>query len=375
MRTLTFNRLIGSGAMGSVYHAELRVPRGFVRSCAVKLMKAQGPDREHFMKRIRDEARLLGMLQDEQVLGVSELVQVDGFDAVVMEYVDGVDLSELITKHRVPPRALAELGAEIAGTLHRAHMARHPKTGEPLHVIHRDIKPANIMITTRGGIRLLDFGVARAAFPNRESHTQGLVLGTLNYFPPEILAGEEPSRAVDIYGLGISLWECAAGRDWGAPRVQQGRFEKRVDQRLGALSSEYREIVPVLRQILQWDPDLRPSGGVVERAFLHASENCAGKSLRGWALDTVPAFLSKRETSGLDDPMVGKTFPIRTAGFSLEEGDSDEAGPSTSVKASGSGGSTLLIVLGLLLVLLLLVALLALALLVAVVGVALMFML
>ena len=223
-------------------------------------MKAQGPDREHFMKRIRDEARLLGMLQDEQVLGVSELVQVDGFDAVVMEYVDGVDLSELITKHRVPPRALAELGAEIAGTLHRAHMARHPKTGEPLHVIHRDIKPANIMITTRGGIRLLDFGVARAAFPNRESHTQGLVLGTLNYFPPEILAGEEPSRAVDIYGLGISLWECAAGRDWGAPRVQQARFEKRVDQRLGALS-RYREIVPVLRQILQWDPDLRPSGG------------------------------------------------------------------------------------------------------------------
>ena len=65
MRTLTFNRVIGAGAMGSVYHAELRAPGGFVRVCAVKVMKASGPDGEHFMARMRDEARLLGMLQDE----------------------------------------------------------------------------------------------------------------------------------------------------------------------------------------------------------------------------------------------------------------------------------------------------------------------
>ena len=169
MRTLTFNRLIGAGNMGAVYHAELRVPGGFCRPCAVKVIQDGGPDRDHFVSRMRDEARLLGMLQDEQILGVSELVMVAGRDAVIMEYVEGVDLSDLLGKSPVPPRALAELGAEMAGTLQRAHTAVHPTTQEPLNVIHRDVKPANVMVTTRGSVRLLDFGVAREVLPSRAS--------------------------------------------------------------------------------------------------------------------------------------------------------------------------------------------------------------
>ena len=104
MRTLTFNRVLGSGAMGTVYHAELRTPRGFTRQCAVKVMKASSPDHEHFRARMRDEARLLGMLQDEQILGVSELVTVEGRDCVVMDFVEGVDLADLIAQHPVPPQ-------------------------------------------------------------------------------------------------------------------------------------------------------------------------------------------------------------------------------------------------------------------------------
>jgi serine/threonine-protein kinase len=312
MRTLTFNRVIGSGAMGTVYLAELRVPRGFSRTCAVKVMKSNSPDHSHFVARMRDEARLLGMLQDEQVLGVSELVLVEGRDAVVMEYVEGVDLADLIAKQRVPPRALSELGAEIAGTLHRAHTARHPTTGEHLKVIHRDIKPANVMITSRGGVRLLDFGVARAAFASRESQTQGLVLGTLNYFPPEILAGSEPTQAVDVYGLGLTLWECATGRSWGAPQVQQERFERRVDKRLEEIESEYAALIPVLRQVLQWDPQLRPDGGVVERALLHAADACVGEGLRTWARTVVPGLLEERDKKRAADPLVGRTVPIES---------------------------------------------------------------
>src|SRR4051794_3975881 len=129
MRTLTLNRILGAGAMGTVYHAELNTSGGFVRPCAVKVMKStQGPDHEHVMARMRDEARLLGMLQDEQILGVSEMVTVENRDAVIMDYVEGVDLADLIRGNRVPPRALCELGAEIAGTLFRAHGAKHPQT-------------------------------------------------------------------------------------------------------------------------------------------------------------------------------------------------------------------------------------------------------
>jgi eukaryotic-like serine/threonine-protein kinase len=327
MRTLTFNYVIGSGSMGTVYHAELRLPGGFRRPCAVKVIRATGPDREHFVSRMRDEARLLGMLQDEQILGVTDLVLVEDHDAVIMEYVEGVDLSQLLRAHRVPPRALAELGAEIAGTLHRAHSAKHPATGEPLNVIHRDIKPANIMVTVRGGMRLLDFGVARAAFASRESHTQGLVLGTLNYFPPEILAGEGPTTAVDIYGLGVSLWECATGQEWGPPRVQQARFERGVDQKLGELPPDYAPIIPVLRQILQWDPELRPDGGAVERALLHAADSSTGQGLRTWAREVVPKLLEQRGGKADGESLVGRTVVVKT----LEGGD-------TPMPASRSGG-------------------------------------
>lgn len=320
MRTLTFNRIIGVGAMGTVYHAELRLPRGVTRPCAVKVMKTTNPDQEHFRARMRDEARLLGMLQDEQILGASELVRVDGHDCVVMEYVEGVDLGDLIREHRVPPKALAELGAQLASTMHRAHSAVHPTTGEPLRVIHRDVKPANVMVTVRGVVRLLDFGVARAAFASRESHTQGLVLGTLNYFPPEILAGAEPTPAVDLYGLGLTLWECASGRDWGTPQVHRHRFERRVEQRLVEMGTDYEPVAGVLRKLLSWRPDDRPNGHQVERMLLSAADGSTGNTLRSWARDTVPPVLSQRQaethwsdlTSGTQPgrELIGRTVPI-----------------------------------------------------------------
>ena len=312
MRTLTFHRILGSGAMGTVYYAELKAPGGFVRPCAVKVMKGAGPDREHFLARMRDEARLLGMLRDEQVLGVSELVTVGDRDAVIMEYVEGMDLSDVVAGRKVPPRALCEMGAEIAGTLYRAHKARHPSTGEPLNVIHRDIKPTNLMITARGSLRMLDFGVARAAFSDRESHTQGLVLGTLNYFPPEVLAGDEPTPAVDIFGLGLTLWELATGKSWGSPQAQQQRFERRVDLRMGELPPDLQPLVAVLRSILQWNPKLRPDGGVVERALLHAAAQCPGDGLRVWARDVIPEALAERErqSRSRQDDLVGRTLQI-----------------------------------------------------------------
>ncbi|NCG21055.1 MAG: protein kinase [Rhodobacterales bacterium] len=312
MRTLTFNRVLGSGAMGTVYHAELRVPHGFARQCAVKVMRGRSPEQEHFRARMRDEARLLGMLQDEQVLGVLELTTVNGRDCVVMEYVDGIDLGDLIRERTLPPKALAELGADIAGALYRAHTAKHPSTGEPLNVIHRDIKPANVMITSRGGVRLLDFGVARAKFDSRESKTHGLVLGTLNYFPPEVLIGGEPTFAVDIYGLGLTLWECATGKDWGSPKVKPKGFQRRVDQRLAEIEDVYGPLVKALRAALAWDPNDRPDGDAFERMLLEAAEQGSGVGLRAWARKVVPTIIENRVVKVEDDERVGQTLSLDT---------------------------------------------------------------
>ncbi|MEZ4234886.1 MAG: protein kinase [Myxococcota bacterium] len=309
MRTLTFHRVIGAGATGTVYHADLQ-QGGAARPCAVKVMNAAAPDGEQFRARLRDEARLLGLLRDAQILGVSELVKVDGQDCVLMEYVEGVDLGELLGAQRMPAKALAELGADLAGTIHRAHTATHPVTGAPLHVIHRDVKPANVLLTRRGAVRLLDFGVARAAFDNRETNTQGLVLGTLNYFPPEILAGAEPTPAVDLYGLGITLWECGVGREWGTPQVHRQRFERRIDQRMAELDTDYDAVVAVIRRLLQWQPKDRPTAQEVEKLLLAAADGSGGMGLRAWARKAVPPALAKREREAVSDPLLGKTLPV-----------------------------------------------------------------
>lgn len=305
--------------MGTVYHAELRVPQGFTRQCAVKVMRRGGPEGEPFRARMRDEARLLGMLQDEQVLGVMELTTVNGRDCVIMEYVEGVDLGDVLRSRTVPPRALAELGAEVAGTLHRAHTAKQPNTNQPLNVIHRDVKPANLMVTSRGGVRLLDFGVARARFDSRESETQGLVLGTLNYFPPEVMQGNEPTTKVDIYGLGLTLWECATGKEWGTPQVDRPRFERRVERRLAELPAEYASIRKVLEKMLAWDPAQRPTGGEVESALLQAARDATGAGLRQWARDVIPDMIAANEAVPADDDqLVGKTLPLGTGHQELQ---------------------------------------------------------
>jgi serine/threonine protein kinase len=312
MRSLTFQRLLGSGAFGSVYLAELAADRGFRRQVAVKVLLRDHGNGDMFMSRVRDEARLLGLLADDHILKVLELAKVEGRDAVLMEFVEGVDLNAIVEAgFRPPPRALAELGAAVAGALHRAHRAVHPSTGEPLNVIHRDVKPANVMVTSRGSVKLLDFGVARARFEARESHTGQFVLGTLNYMAPEYIVTGDVSPAADIYGLALTLWEAASGDVFGQPKLREDLHKARVEERLALIASTHSELVPVLRQMLGWDARSRPDGASVERAFLAAMDMLRGTGLRSWAADSVPKVLAREREAARDEVgLLGKTVPI-----------------------------------------------------------------
>jgi serine/threonine-protein kinase len=315
MRSLQFLRVLGSGAFGSVYLADLVGDRGFRRQVAVKVLLHEQANGEMFMSRVRDEARLLGLLADDHILKVLELLKVEGRDAVLMEYVEGVDLAALVEcGFRPPPRALAELGAAVAGALHRAHRAVHPNSGEPLNVIHRDVKPANVMLTSRGNVKLLDFGVARARFESRESHTGQFVLGTLNYMAPEYIVTGEVSPAADIYGLALTLWEAACGEVFGQPKLRQDLHEARVEERLAVISGSHAELVPVLRQMLAWDPRARPDGAAIERAFMAATDMLRGTGLRTWSGDCVPQVVAKEREAARDEVgLLNKTVQLGEA--------------------------------------------------------------
>jgi eukaryotic-like serine/threonine-protein kinase len=314
MRTLAFIRSLGSGAVGTVYLADMESGQGFRRQVAVKVLLADLDAVGDFLARMRDEARLLGLLQDDRIPAVLELVRVGGRDAVIMEYVDGVNIGTLLAAgHRVPPRALAELGADAAGALHRAHVAADPTTRAPLHVIHRDVKPTNIMLTPQGSVKLLDFGIARARFAAREAHTGQLLLGTLAYMAPEYIVTGDVTPAADVYGLGVSLWEAASGQVFGQPRIRRERFDARVEEALAAILDTHEPLIPILRHLLAWEPDERPPAAEVERAMRAVADDLRGPSLRTWAAQAVGAALTTlAEGQAPEDlaGLVGQTHPI-----------------------------------------------------------------
>ncbi len=282
------------------------------RQVAVKVMARDHELSDLFLTRIRDEARLLGLLADESILAVLDLLRFEGRDAVVMEWVDGVDLQSLVDAgERVPPRALAVFGAAVAGALHKAHTALHPQTGEPLRVVHRDVKPANIMVTARGHIKLLDFGIAKAAFDERESKTGRLVLGTLKTLAPEYIITGAVSPAADVYGLGLTLVEAATGKGLGRPQLTQPDFESQRDRLLSGLGPEYGPMTDVLRGMLAWEPSNRPSGAEAEGVLLEISDDMTGMGLRRWCAESVPRararHISPMDKEGLSGKRISLT--------------------------------------------------------------------
>ncbi|MBX2803598.1 MAG: protein kinase [Myxococcales bacterium] len=309
MRTVTFNRVLSVGAMGTVYHAEVRGPRQAPLVCAVRMLSSEASEHVYLRSRVHDEAKLLKMLQDERMLGVVEVVRINDADAVIMRFDEGVALPGLRSEVEIPARALAHLGKELADILHRAHIATHPGSGQPLKVVHRDVNPRNCMLTESGGVRLLNFGLARAVFDTRATQTEGLVFGSLDYVPPEALAGQEPTAFFDVFGLGLTLWEAATGEGWGAPTAKASALQQRLDDRLAELPEGFESFADVLREMLAYDPRERPTAEHVSQRLAEVAEACDGASLRAFCRMAVPPLL---EQPSPDDPLslVGRTLAV-----------------------------------------------------------------
>lgn len=314
MRTLTFTETIGAGAFGTVYRAEMSTDQGIRRSVAVKIVLQDHADKEMFITRMRDEARLLGLLQDEHILKVIDLLQINERDAIVMEYIEGIDLSHAVAKKHLPPfRAIMEIGAMVAGTLERAHQARHPASGEHLGVVHRDVKPANVMLTSSGNLKLLDFGIAQAQFAARESNTGQMVLGTLNYMAPDYIITGEATPAIDVYGIGLTLFELTTGEIFGQPKLREDQHNKRLQDRLQLVEAQNSALASLLEQILHWEPEVRPSCGEVEHALLMLADEMRGPGLRRYAAEVVPAVLSARGSAPDTERILGRTINMGAA--------------------------------------------------------------
>jgi len=203
-------RRLARGGMAEVFLAVKTGPDGFERRVAVKRILPHLSESQEFRTMFLDEARLAARLSHPHVVQVFDFGKVDDYSFIAMEYVDGVDLGRLVEPppgapasavKPVPFAIAARIFADAAGGLEHAHS---------VGLVHRDVTPQNVLVSYDGVVKIVDFGIAKAAW--KAGHTRpGVVKGKFAYLSPEQVEGRVLDGRSDVFSLGICLWETLTG--------------------------------------------------------------------------------------------------------------------------------------------------------------------
>ncbi len=203
------HKVLGRGGMGLVLLGE---DTNLNRLVALKFLPAELTDDPENIRRFQNEARAASNVSHQNVAHIYDFKEFEGRCFLVMEYVPGLSLREIIKQKAVDPKLAFEIALQIAAALSAAH-----KSG----IIHRDIKPENIIVKEDGLIKVLDFGLAKSIdFDDFEDEfaasaiktEQGLIMGTTAYMSPEQVRGQEADKTTDIWSLGVVLYEMLKGK-------------------------------------------------------------------------------------------------------------------------------------------------------------------
>src|SRR6266481_1654585 len=190
---------LGRGAMGVVYKAK---DPTIGRTVALKTMRldVHGLDAGELVRRFKNEARAAGLLNHPNIVTIYDAGEHDGIFYIAMEFIEGTTLHELLQQKRILEAEEAiQLSREICKGLDYAHSHG---------IVHRDVKPGNIMITARGAVKIMDFGIAKAG---GSMTSTGQVLGTPNYMAPEQVKGRGLDGRSDLFSFGVVLYEMLTG--------------------------------------------------------------------------------------------------------------------------------------------------------------------
>ena len=206
---------LASGGMAEVLLARSHGIEGFERHVVIKRILGDNAKNSHFVKMFIDEARLAAAIHHQNVVQVHDIGADQGEYFFTMEYVHGEDLRNILfhaskTKSRVPLEHVVTILSGAAAGLHHAHELRGPDK-KALGIVHRDVSPANILVGYDGGVKVADFGIAKAAVRTAETRS-GVLKGKVAYMSPEQCLGRPIDRRSDIFGLGIVLYELTTVR-------------------------------------------------------------------------------------------------------------------------------------------------------------------
>jgi serine/threonine-protein kinase len=242
---------LAAGGMAEVFVAESAGIEGFKKQVAIKRVLPALSRKDQFIAMFLDEARLSAHLSHSNVVSVFDIGVGDGSYFIVMEYVEGGDLKNVMEHRRdtgvhMPAEVAAFITTKICQGLAYAHELTL-SDGRHLNIIHRDVTPANVLITKFGEVKIVDFGLAKASSQLADSE-QGVIKGKFGYLAPETVLEQPVDQRVDIFAAGIILWELLAGR-----RLFLGKTDfETVRQVMKTVIPPIRDINPDVPEELEW---------------------------------------------------------------------------------------------------------------------------
>ena len=290
-------RTLGEGGMGTVY---LAVQPAIGSRVAIKLLSEQCAQMAELVERFFAEARAVNLIRHENIVGVLDMARLaDGRPFIVMEFVEGQTLAEIVRSTVAPLGGVVQVMGEVLAALGAAHA---------IGIVHRDLKPDNILVTVEGHAKVLDFGIAKLAPNLRDAGSAtrtGALLGTPAYMAPEQISGAASvDGRTDVYAAGVVLFEAVTGQQ---PFHGSSMFElmrAHVEQPPPAPSALRPDLPPAIEQIiltaLAKDPEERfQSAAAMAQALAHASSGLGAAQWRALSSSRTAAVTPRLSGGGM----------------------------------------------------------------------------
>jgi len=295
--------VIAVGGMAAVHLGRLMGPVGFTRTVAIKRLHENFARDPEFVAMFLDEARLVARIRHPNVVQTLDVVASAQELLLVMEYVLGESLAQLIKtahakKSLIPIPIVVDILSGVLNGLHAAHEATNEK-GEPLNVVHRDVSPQNILVGSDGVTRVLDFGIAQAIGYMPQTRP-GQLKGKIRYMPPEQFSGNDVGRAADIYAASVVLWEALACNRLFGRGTDEEAMRKALDAQIPAPSTVRPDIPKELDEIvlrgLRRNPAERyPSAKAMADALERVASPVTRNTVSTWVLESAGTEIQRRQ--------------------------------------------------------------------------------
>jgi serine/threonine protein kinase len=244
--------LLGEGGMARVFLALRRDAFGSEKLVVIKQVRPQFAADTEFLTMFMDESRIALQLNHPNVVHTYEVVAEDPDYFLSMEFLEGRTLAQVLRKHgrrSFPVDSHIWILTQVLAGLQYAHELRD-LDGTPLGIVHRDVNPSNVLITSTGEVKLLDFGIAKAAGAATFTQ-QGVVKGKLGYAAPEQCLGRASDARTDLFAVGMMLWEAIAGQRRSAAESNAALLQARVTNKEPPIDQVVPNVSPRLAEICQ----------------------------------------------------------------------------------------------------------------------------